>query len=917
MLISFLALAAVTFSCAAPPEPGTADLKPVQLRCEYQVDPVGIDTARPHLSWVLESGRRGQSQTAYEVRVDPDVKALDEDGKAFWDSGRVTFSEQNQIEYNGPPLGTHHEYFWSVRVWDQDGNASVWSTPARWTTALLHPEDWKAAWITAPRQVAEAPDASGPLPLFRKDFQVLKPVRRALLHVCGLGFHEARLNGQSVTSEVYAPGWTNYKKTCLYSTYDVTPVIREKDNTLGVILGNGMYNVAGGRYVKFKGSFGAPQLILQLHLEYADGSTQEVVSNASWRVASGPTVFSCMYGGEDYDAQREIPGWDAPGFDASAWAVAIRAQGPGGRLVSALGPPIQVMQTLNTQHVTALPEGGYVYDLGQNFSGRPCIRVRGPRGATVKLTPGELLDETGHASQRSSGSPVSFSYTLKGGEDEVWRPSFTYYGFRYLQVDGARSAAVPGGNAALPELMEVTGEFTYASAAEAGAFSCGNELVNRVHNLILAAIRSNLQSVLTDCPHREKLGWLEVSHLLADGLLYNFDLARFYAKIQQDMMDSQIDSGLVPDIAPEYTVFNAGFRDSPEWGSASLVNPWNVYLMYGDRRNLETHYGEMERYTAYLENAARWHIVSHGLGDWYDVGPKNPGESQLTSKGLTATAVYYQDLCILQQTAALLGKADTAKATGEKAEEVRAAFNKTFYNAKERYYDRNSQTANAMPLILGLTEDAQREAVTKTLVSGIEAARYHVTAGDVGFSYLVRALTEAEQGNVLYKMVCQNEGPGYACQLGKGATTLTEAWDANPASSQNHCMLGHVEGWFYRGLAGIRVDTAAPGFRHFILRPQFPEGLDSVKAHYDSMRGRIVSEWKIGPSDVSWNVSIPPNTSATVYVPAGRVEDVSEGGKPLGQAEALSSVRAGSGGVAFEAASGEYCFRWTPLVRCN
>jgi hypothetical protein len=417
--------------------------------------------------------------------------------------------------------------------------------------------------------------------------------------------------------------------------------------------------------------------------------------------------------------------------------------------------------------------------------------------------------------------------------------------------------------------------------------------------------------VLTDCPHREKLGWLEVSQLLADGLMYNFDLARFYAKIEQDMADSQIDNGLIPDIAPEYTVFSKGFRDSPEWGSAGVINPWNALVMYGDRRNLENHFSVMLRYADYLQSTAKDQIVSHGLGDWYDIGPGGPGESQLTSKGITSTAVYYQDLSILQRVAALLGKKDEATALAARAAKVREAFNTAFYHPKDKQYDRNSQTANAMPLILGLAETKERGAVAANLASEIKDGKYHVTAGDVGFSYLVRALTDTEQGDLLYQMVCQTDGPGYAYQIDHGATSLTEAWDTNPASSQNHCMLGHVEGWFYRGLAGIRADESAPGFRHFILRPQMPEGLEWVKAHYDSIRGRIASEWHVEPDATTWTVQIPPNTTATLNLPVAKADTVAEGGKPLAESKGIDKVRTDSGRVVIEATSGTYQFRWT------
>ncbi len=878
---------------------GAAALTPTGLRCEYLADPVGIDSGRPRLSWVLESADRGQAQTAYQVHVASAADMLAEKGD-LWDSGKVGSSEQNQIEYAGAPLVSHQPCFWSVRVWDKAGQASGWSKPAQWTMGVVRPEDWKASWISATTEPA------GPLPLFRRQFGVTKAVRRALLYVCGLGFHEVRLNGQRVTDAVFEPGWTNYRKTCLYSTYDVTGAIKN-ENVLGVMLGNGMYNVEKGRYTKFTGTFGPLKLIAQLHVEYEDGSSEDIVSDESWKCAPGPIVFSSIYGGEDYDATRELPGWDAPGFDDSAWKPAVKTDGPGGKLSSAGAPPIKVMQALKSS-VVKLPNGAYVYDVGQNMSGRPCIKVRGARGATVKLTPGELLGEDGQVSQKSSGGPVWFSYTLKGEGEETWRPQFTYYGFRYVQVEGARPGGEPGAD--LPELIELTGEFTHSSADVVGAFECSNPLVNRVHALILAAIKSNLQSVLTDCPHREKLGWLEVSHLIADGIMYNFDAARFYAKVEQDITDSQTDTGLVPDIAPEYTVFNGGFRDSPEWGSASVINPWYAYVMYGDRRALEVHYDTMRRYVEYLGSTAKDHIVSHGLGDWYDIGPKNPGESQLTSKGVTATAVYYQDLTMLAKVARVLGKDDDAKTLSARAGEVRKAFNDSFYDAQKKQYDRNSQTANAMPVVLGLAEDSERGAVLGGLVKGIEDGRYRVTAGDVGFSYLVKALTDAEQGDLLYRMVCQEEGPGYAMQLAKGATTLTEAWDADPRSSNNHCMLGHVAGWFYRGLAGIREDESAPAFKHFVLRPQMPEGLEWVKAHYDSVRGRIESEWRVNGGNVEWKFTVPPNTTATVYLPGARIATTKESGKPLAEASGLSGAREDGGVVLLQAASGSYRFSW-------
>jgi alpha-L-rhamnosidase len=737
----------------------------------------------------------------------------------------------------------------------------------------------------------------------RKVFTVEKEVKRAVAYICGLGFYELSLNGRKVGDHVLDPGWTNYRKRCLYTAYDVTAQLTRGKNALGVMLGNGMYNVVGGRYTKFRGSFGPPKLILHLFVEYADGTSASVVSDESWTWVPSPVVFTCIYGGEDYDARKEMPGWDTAGFNDTAFKPVLVVEGPGGMLSSQAAPPIKVMQEYKPVNVTQPKPGVFVYDFGQNCASMPRLAVKGPSGASVRLTPGELLQGNGLVSQGSSGGPAYYTYTLKGEGIETWTPRFFYYGSRYLQVNtfGHEPDAAP-------KIVELTSQFVHSSAKTVGSFSCANPLVNRIHELITAAIRSNFQSVLTDCPHREKLGWLECSHLLAGCVMYNYDAPTFYAKIANDMREAQLDNGMVPDIAPEYTVFSGGFRDSPEWGSAYVITPWQVYQMYGDRTLLVRHYEGMKRYVAYLKSRATEGIVAHGLGDWYDIGPGGPGKSKLTSKGLTSTAIYYQDLMILKDTAALLGKADEAEQFQNEAQAVKAAFNKKFFNAEKNQYDRNSQTANAMPLVLGLVPEDRRTAVLEGLVAQIRAGGNRVTAGDVGFNYLVRALSDGGQGHVLYDMLVRDDGHGYAYQLKKGATSLTEAWDTNPGSSQNHCMLGHIEEWFYRGLGGISSDPAGPGFKKIIVKPQIVGDLGGANVAYDSPYGQIVSNWKRETGNVKLNITIPVNTKATVYVPAKDAASVTESGKTPGQALGVKFLRMENNTAVFEVGSGSYQF---------
>ena len=887
---------------------------PTQLRCEYREDPLDIEAAKPRLSWVIDYGNeameiRGLKQSAYQVLVASTPELLATDKGDLWDSGKVDSDQSCQVAYAGKPLASRAHCVWKCRVWLDGGGNSVrsdvptrWSQPAAWSMGLLDPGDWHAKWIGATAGF----DPKSAIQL-RKEFVLEKKIRRATAYVCGLGQYELRLNGGKVGDSVLDPGWTNYRKTCLYAAYDVTGQLKNGPNAFGVTLGNGMYNVPGGRYVKFKGSFGPPMAIVQLDVEYADGTSAMVVTDESWSWSPSPITFSCTYGGEDFDVRKETPGWDEPGFHGDTFKPAVVMDGPGGRLSAQAAPPIKVMNEYRPAKVTEPKPGIMVYDFGQNCASMPKLVVKGPAGSSVRLTPGELLEKTGLVSQRSSGGPAYYIYTLKGGGAESWSPRFFYYGSRYLQVETSGHAA---GDA--PKIIALTSQFVHSSATQVGSFSCSNPLVNRVHDLITAAIRSNLQSVLTDCPHREKLGWLECSHLLAGCVMYNFDAATFYAKITNDMAEAQLDNGLVPDIAPEYTVFAGGFRDSPEWGSAYVIAPMRVYQMYGDRSLLARHFQGMSRYAAYLTSTARDGIVAHGLGDWYDIGPGGPGESKLTSKGLTSTAIYYQDLAALERAAALSSNEADARRFAESAATVKEAFNKKFFHPDKNSYDRDSQTANAMPLVLGLVPEDRRQAVLDNLVAGIRAAGNRVTAGDVGFNYLVRALSDGGRGDVLYDMLVRDDGPGYAYQLNKGATSLTEAWDTNPGSSQNHCMLGHIEEWFYRGLGGIRPDDEGPGFGKFVIRPEVVGDLTWVKCAYDSIHGRITTQWwRKDGSRLLLRVTVPINTTATVYVPAMDAAAVTESGKPAATAPGVRLLRTEGKAAVFAVGSGSYQFQST------
>ncbi len=913
LLTLFVFSLALSRLASADPQTQSAVLVPIDLRCESLQKPLGVDSLHPRLSWKLrplDPALRGLRQSAYRILVGSSAATLAQDKGDLWDTGKVASAQTIQIEYGGKPLASNQEYFWKVQVWEAGGSVSSWSDNNSWMMGLLRSSDWKAKWIaTDPdRDSADATAKNdSPLPIFRHSFSLTKPIARAVAYVSGLGQYELRINGAKVSEDVMTPGWTAYRKTVFYNSYNVTSFLKTGENAAGILVGNGMYNVptTEGRYTKFTGSFGQPKVIVQIEIRYADGTKEVVAGDSSWKQSPGPITFSSTYGGEDYDATKEQPGWDLPGFADENWRAAVEVSGPGGVLVSQKNFPIRVMRVFKPIKQTAPAPGVLVYDLGQNFSGWPQITISGAAGQTVKLIPGELLDDAGRVTQRSSGGPMYFSYTLRGNGDETWHSRFTYYGFRFVQVEGARSGE---GRDDRPVIKSLEGQFTHSSAPVAGKFSSSNHLFDQIHELIDAAIRSNMQSVMTDCPHREKLGWLEETHLLGPSLMYNFDLSRLYEKIADDMRDSQQADGLVPDIAPEYVVFEKGFRDSPEWGSAAVLDPWLAYQFYGDREIVSRHYETMRRYVDYLSSRAEGHIISYGLGDWYDIGPGEPGESKLTTRGVTATAIYYLDLQVLQKAATLLSKEDDSQKYAALAGDVLKAFNSKLFNPRTNQYDTGSQTANAMPLAVGLVDESRRDAVLANLIQDIRKHGNHVTAGDVGFHFVVQALTQGGRSDVLYDMLSRTDSPSYGYQLSRGATTLTEAWDTDPHSSQNHFMLGHAEEWFYRGLAGINFDLSRPPDSQIEIKPAPVGNIASAQADYDSVVGTIHSSWSRDDGRLTLDITIPPNMTARVYVPAKDPEQVLEGRDRLNQAKGVKLLRKTANAVVCQVSSGQYRF---------
>lgn len=895
------------------------------LRCEGKKDPIGLDMRTPRLSWEICSSSRNVLQISYQILVSDNLKSLSANQGNTWDSKKISSDASIQVKYAGSVLHPAKQYYWKVRVWDNKGRVSAWSKAASWQTALFSAADWKGAkwiaWENLPDSEKIIPASHGKggknlqptnnvLPLMRKTFDVKASLKKATVFISGLGHFEMSVNGTKTGDHFLDPGWTKYDKEALYVTFDITSQLKQGKNALGVMLGNGFYYTPRDkRYRKLTGAFGYPKMICRIQLEYQNGTVQNILSDGSWKTAPGPVTYSSIYGGEDYDARKEQPGWNTPVFNDSRWKQVVIADGPP-VLRSQMADPLKTFESFVPVKTTRISDVSYVFDLGQNASGIPEITVQGKKGDTVRITPAELINDDGTASQKSTGKPVYYDYVLKGGGVETWSPRFTYYGYRYLQVEGA----VPPGmaNAAnKPVLRSVRGLHTRNAAEKAGEFASSNDLFNRTSKLIDWAIRSNMVSVFTDCPHRERLGWQEQVHLVGNSIRYNYNIANLCRKVLDDLRTAQTPEGLIPATVPEYTVmdFMEGvFRDSPEWGSNAIILPWYLYEWYGDKDAVESSYPMMQRYLDYLSSKASGHIISYGLSDWYDIGPERSGFCQMTPMGLTATAYYYYDLQILQKAALLLGKRADADKYASLAKEVKQAFNSKFFDREKMQYGSGSQTSNAMPVYMGLVEPQYKEAVINHIVKDIRDRNNSLTSGDIGFRYLLQVLAEAGRSDVIYDMNSNTEVPGYGYQLAKGATALTESWVASPAVSNNHFMLGHILEWFYSSVAGIRPGENSVGFNTIAIHPEIVGNITSANADYQSPYGLISSQWKKSEGQFELTAKVPGNTKATVWLPTGKISEISEGGKALSPDNGILVKETRNGKTALEIGSGVYHF---------
>lgn len=907
--IIIAALAALVSLCV------DAKLTVTRLTCNYQgvpvtaddggsIDQTAITTGGIRLGWQMTADANGERQSAYEITICENVT-----NKKVYTTGKVKSSQSQLV--NVPALKPNtHGYYWQVRVWNEKGEASDLSKKQE---IRVVPEKIDAEWIGAiTRKDAKLPYGRFPNSVFKKDsFKTKwadvdtlsaksiilrkgfdtgrKQITDAVVYVCGLGHYRLNINGATVGDAEFAPVWSEYDKTVYYNVFDVTDLITAGGNAVSVLLGNGMFNVQRmGRYSKLQTSFGPPQMLLRLEINYADGTRQVIKSGDDWKYSLSPITFNSIYGGESYDARLEQQGCCKAGFDDSGWRKAVVTEGPKGRLTPQTVQPVRIMERYGIKSWKPIPadslasaskstkreihQSAFVADMGQNLAGFPEITVSGKRGQKVTLIVAEKLTRQGACDQRQTGRQHYYEYTLKGdGTDETWHPHFSYYGFRYIQVEGAVLEGQPNPDG-LPVLKRLNSCFIYNSAEEVSSFECSNPLFTDTHRLIERAERSNMQGVLTDCPHREKLGWLEQDHLCGPSLLYNYDMTRYAPKVIRDITDTQKADGMVPTTAPQYISFGNLFDDSPEWGSTLVILPFMYYDQYGDSTMITDNYEPMRRYVDYLTTRADNGIVSHGLGDWYDYGPWRAGFSKNTPVPLVATAHYIFDLQLLVRAARMTGRTADASKYSAMLDKTVESFNREFFKPDSCTYGTGSQTSNALPLYLGLT-GGNKQGVLASLVNDIKEHGTRLTTGDVGNRYLFQTLAQNGLNELLYTMLNHYETPGYGFQLRHGATTLTEQWDPNQGSSLNHFMMGQIDEWLFKTLAGIQNQPGTHGLRHLLIQPTLVGDLQYVKASTHSLYGKI----SVDCTRTSLTVEIPVGSDATVVLPNGERKQVGSG----------------------------------------
>jgi alpha-L-rhamnosidase len=876
---------------------------PVDLKCEYLENPISIGITNPRFSWKLQTNNKGVKQTAYRIIVSDSQKEIKEGKGRYWDSGKIQSFQSVNVSYNGRKLLSRLKLYWSVKVWNENDVSSVWSKTATFQTGLLSKSDWKASWIGMESNIHKDSAKTGPAPYFRKEFTLKKGIKNARIYVCGLGFYDLYINGVKIGNQVMAPAITNFDVRSLnninfpyddqstqrvfYNTFDITEQLKDGQNTIGMVLGNGWYNQRD-RTGEGDMWYDTPRLIAQIEVVGQDGKTKIISSDSSWKSSTGPLLHDGIYTGEVYDARLEHKGWNLNGFKDANWVNPKLVRAPSGELQPQLAPFDKIIRTIAPTFVKKTNDSTYLFSINEMISGWAQIKVKGKAGDKIQL---RFISEEGKDYNQSD------TYILKGGEEEVWEPGFTWHAFRTIEA--------VSNNISLDEKNLIV-KVVNTNVEPAGSFTCSNALFNKIYENYLRTQNDNLHgSLSSDCPHRERLGYTGDGQSISESVIYSFNATQFYQKWLNDIEDARNKkTGYVPHTAP----FGGG-GGGPAWGSAIVIVPWNYYCYYGDKKILEDHYQGMKQWVSYLTTRTdeRGIVVKEEpkgwcLGDWV------PPDKIELPEPLVNTCYYYHMADLLVNIAKILGKAEDRIYFTKLSQKIKDDFNRVFYDPQKRQYWEGRQGSNIFPLAFGLVPQEYKNGVFNSLIDQLEKINYHFDTGFLATPLLLDVLTENKRVDLAYRIMNQRSYPSYGYYiLEKGATCIWEQWDGE--NSHCHPMFGNVTAWFYKTLAGIRFDSNNPGLQHFIIEPNSCDSLTSCKASYNSVYGKIVSDWKI-EKDGSFNikVEVPDNTTATIIIPAKDAEHLLENKTPVSSSKNIKIQKFADGKVVIDVDPGKYNF---------
>jgi len=886
-------------------------LQPSSLTCEYLVNPLGIDTKVPRFSWNFTSSERNQAQSAYEIIVSDNTADIIKGIGNAWATGKIVSAVNIQLPYAGKPLQSFTRYYWKIKVYHQNGAASEWSTVNWFETAMLTAGEWKASWISdGSANPALDEDYYKPdrMPLLRKTFSAAKKVLSARLYISGIGYYEAYLNAKKISGNVLDPGFTTYRKQVLYVVHDITPLIKKGVNTAGIMLGSGWWNPLPFKFfarwdLRNYQQTGRPCVKAEIHINYTDGTKEIIATDASWQSAPGPITQNNVYIGEHYDARLEQKNWSSSNEDKLAWKNAVLTPGPEGVLTAQMQPPIRVTKIVQPVRMINYKPGVFIADMGQNFAGVAAIKVKGAAGTTIALRYGEeLLDDgslntmTTSATQIKKGgipappgAPESLwqedRYTLKGEGIEVWHPRFTFHGFRYVEITGW-----PG----TPAVNDIEGLRMNTDFFQNGDFACSDTSFNKLHTAIQWTFLSNVFSVQSDCPGREKMGYGADIAVTANAYMYNYDMANFYTKTVRDYANEQQPDGGITEIAPYTGIADRGYGGESGplgWELAFAYLQKQLYDMYGDKRIIENNYEAVKKQLTFLQSKAKDNFFYWDISDHEALDPK--------PEALSATAFYFQHAAMGAEFAGILGKTDDSIKYAKLAQSIKASIAAKFLVPGTGRFDNGTESAQLFALWYGLSPE--KDNTLKALLQEFERHNWHVSTGIFSTKFLFDVLRENDMNEVACCIAQQKDYPGWINMLNNGASTLWEAWHApGTVYSANHPMFGSIDEWFYRSILGI--NAAAPGFKKIIIKPQPAGNINWAKGSYQSVMGIIKSDWKKEGDRFSLQVSIPVNTNAIVYIPSKQNAAVSESGKPV------KMLRYEKEYAVVEIGSGEYSF---------